>query len=63
MEVAIDSFAGALEGFEFFLISPLSFLNSYEEDDLLRRFAIVISISCAFVVSSWKVLGLLIYKT
>ena len=63
MEVAMDSFVGALEGFEFFLISPLSFLNSYEEDGLPRRFAIVISMSCAFVASSWNVLGLLIYKT
>jgi len=34
-EVAVVSLAGALEGLELFLVSPLSFLNLQEEDDLL----------------------------
>jgi len=63
VETAMDSLLEDFEDLGFFLNSPLSFQESDEEEDLLWRLVIVISISWAFVANSWKVLSLLIYKT
>jgi len=60
LEMVIVSLVEFLENLTFFLNSALSFFNSATLKELLRRLAMVTTISCALVANSWKVQGLLI---
>jgi len=61
--VDIASLIKFLENLTFFSDSTLSIFNSIKQKKFACRLAIVTSMSCALVINSWKVLGLLIYRT